>query len=217
MKDENGNPARKATHFTDKEFNNFTSVSLLILQAKTVYAHDDSSVRPFLMIDTAGPYQNESEVKKIWFAFIDIDNMECVHYTPLEFKFAPEKASWLSATEILQFTMSSPMTTSTKDGQIVYSQNYHLLCNNPESSFHEILEYQVKTYLNDVGKITTIETDMIGKTTFVTSETFSAGSVMIYTQFDEENEIIGTMLIFGGSVGQKRIYPITNPSEANPF
>lgn len=53
--------------------------------------------------------------------------------------------------------------------------------------------------------------------TFVTAESFNAGAVMIYTQFDDENEIIGSMLIFGGSVGQKRIYPLTNPSEMNPF
>jgi hypothetical protein len=42
--------------------------------------------------------------------------------------------------------------------------------------------------------------------TMVTAESFNAGSVMMYSSFDEENEIIGSMLIFGGSVGQKRIY-----------
>jgi len=71
--------------------------------------------------------------------------------------------------------------------------------------------------LNDEGKIIEVTCDLIGMSTFVTAESFNAGAVMIYTQFDDENEIIGSMLIFGGSVGQKRIYPLTNPSEMNPF
>ena len=32
------------------------------------------------MIDTAGPYLTETEVKKIWLTFVNIDKMECVHY-----------------------------------------------------------------------------------------------------------------------------------------
>lgn len=81
IKDEDGNPCKNAIQFGDSDFNKWTTPSLFILQEKTVYAHDDKSVRPFIMMDTAGPYLNESEVKKIWFAFVDIEKMECVHYT----------------------------------------------------------------------------------------------------------------------------------------
>lgn len=123
----------------------------------------------------------------------------------------------MTATESLQMAASSPFTQGTdKKHRTVYTQNYHLLCNNAEFSFHEILEYQVKYTLED-GKISGVETDLIGMTTMVTAESFNAGSVMIYSQFNDENEIIGSMLIFGGSVGAKRIYLISNPSEENPF
>ena len=112
---------------------------------------------------------------------------------------------------------SSPLTQGRdRKGNMVYTQNYHLLCNNAEFSFHEILEYQVQYTLQD-GKISKVETDLIGMSTMVTAESFNAGAVMIYSQFNDENEIIGSMLIFGGSVGQKRIYMLTNPSEENPF
>lgn len=113
---------------------------------------------------------------------------------------------------------SSQLTQSRdKKGRVTLCQNYHLLCNNAEFSFHEILEYQIIYTLNDDGKICKVHTDLIGMSTLVTAESFNAGAVMIYSQFNEVNEIIGTMLIFGGSVGQKRIYLITNPSEENPF
>ena len=144
VKDEDGNPCKHAVQFGDSEFNNYTSSSLFVLQQKTVYAHDDKSVRPFLLIDTAGPYLSDTDMKKLWLAFIDVENMECIQYTEVNFKFPPSQVSWLSATEALQFTMSSPLTQSREDGKLVYSQNYHLLCNNSEYSFHEILEYQVK-------------------------------------------------------------------------
>jgi hypothetical protein len=75
-----------------------------------------------------------------------------------------------------------------------------MLCNNAEFSFHEILEYQVQYILED-GKINEVKTDLIGMNTMVTAESFNAGAVMIYSQFNDLNEIIGTMLIFGGSVG----------------
>lgn len=116
IKDEDGNPCKHAVQFGDSEFNNFTTPSLFILQQKTVFAHDDKSVRPFLVIDTAGPYLNESDVRKIWLAFIDIDSMEMISYTQLFFKFPPGKLSWLTASEALQFTMSSPLTQSREDG-----------------------------------------------------------------------------------------------------
>lgn len=104
------------------------------------------------------------------------------------------------------------MTQSREDGNVVYTQNYHILCNNAEYSFHEILEYEIKYMLLEDGKIFKVDTEMIGINTLVTAESFNAGAVMIYSQYDELNEIIGSMLIFGGSVGQKRIYLITNPS-----
>jgi hypothetical protein len=40
---------------------------------------------------------------------------------------------------------------------------------------------------------------------------------MIYSHFDEQNEINGSMLIFGGSGNIKRIYKLLNPSEENPW
>ena len=67
---------------------------------------------------------------------------------------------------------------------MVYTQNYHLLCNNAEFSFHEILEYQVQYTLKD-GKISKVETDLIGMSTMVTAESFNAGAVMIYSQFND--------------------------------
>ena len=109
-KDEDGNPCKHAVQFGDSEFNNYTSSSLFVLQQKTVYAHDDKSVRPFLLIDTAGPYLSDTDMKKLWLAFIDVENMECIQYTEVNFKFPPSQVSWLSATEALQFTMSSPLT-----------------------------------------------------------------------------------------------------------
>lgn len=81
VKDENGNPCRKSVQFGDADFNKWTTPSLFILQEKTVFAHDDKSVRPFLFMDTAGPYLSETDVRKIWLAFVDIDLMECIHYT----------------------------------------------------------------------------------------------------------------------------------------
>jgi hypothetical protein len=75
-----------------------------------VYAHDDKSVRPFILVDTAGPYLSETDVKKIWLGFIDVDKVECIHYTELKFRFPANKASWLTATESFQFTASSPVT-----------------------------------------------------------------------------------------------------------
>lgn len=39
----------------------------------------------------------------------------------------------------------------------------------------------------------------------------------MYSHFDENNEINGSILMFGAAVGQKRIYPILNPSEENKF
>lgn len=78
IKDKDGNPSRFAVQFGDTEFSNFTVPSLFVLQQKTVYAHDDMSVRPFLLIDTAGPYLSDTDVKKVWLAFIDIENMECI-------------------------------------------------------------------------------------------------------------------------------------------
>ena len=36
-----------------------------------------------------------------------------------------------------------------EDSQVVYTQNYYILCNDLEHSFHEILEYQVKKWPAD--------------------------------------------------------------------
>ena len=76
---DDGEPRREHEHFEDKDFNNWTTRALLVLQEKTCYAHDDKSVRPFIMIETAGPYLNESEIKRVWLAFINIEKIEIVH------------------------------------------------------------------------------------------------------------------------------------------
>lgn len=62
-----------------------------------------------------------------------------------------------------------------------------------------------------------MDTVIIGITTFVTTESFNSGSVMIYSHFDSENEIVGSMLVFGGSGNIKRVYKVLNPSDTNPF
>ena len=67
------------------------------------------------------------------------------------------------------------------------------------------------------GKISNVETTQIGIITFVTAETFNGSAVQIYPYFDLENEITGTMLIYGAAVGSKLIYRIPNPSEETPF
>lgn len=81
IKDATGNPCKESVKFGDADFNKWTTPALFVLQEKTVYAHDDKSVRPFIMIDTAGPYLSETEVRKIWLTFVDIDKMECIHST----------------------------------------------------------------------------------------------------------------------------------------
>ena len=92
-------PSKKATWFEDKDFNKWTTEALFILPPKTDYAHNDCRVQPFLMIDTAGPYLNDSEFKKIWFAWIDVENLECKHHFELNFKFPPALSSWLTASD----------------------------------------------------------------------------------------------------------------------
>ena len=103
-------PSKKATFFTDADFNKWTTEALFILPPKTDYVHNDCRMQPFLLVDTDGPYLNDADFKKVWFAWIDIDNLECKHFFELNFKFPPATASWLTASDIFQFTMSSPMT-----------------------------------------------------------------------------------------------------------
>lgn len=83
------------------------------------------------------------------------------------------------------------MSTSVENGKVVYTQNYQVLHNNQELSFHEILEYEIK-YIMEGTKIAQVKTEQIGLVNFITSETFNAGAVMMYSMFDNENEIIGT-------------------------
>ena len=117
-----GKPTPNATMFEDSQFHLCTSNSLFVLQEKCVYAHDDKSVRPFLFVETAGPYLNESDFKRIWLAFVNVDGIECIHSEELFFKFPPSKASWLTATESFMFAMSSPLTQSKdENGKIVFT------------------------------------------------------------------------------------------------
>ena len=87
------------TWYEDKDFNLWTSKALFLLQEKLSYLHDDKPVRPFLIIDTDGPYLNEAPLKKVWLSFIDLEKLECIHSIELKFKFLPLALSWLTASD----------------------------------------------------------------------------------------------------------------------
>ena len=80
------------------------------------------------------------------------------------------------------------------------SQNYHIVCHNPEFHFHEFLDYKIDYIIKD-GKVIKVEGTIVGKSAFVTAETFNGGAAQIYSQFNDENDIIGSMLVFGASAG----------------
>ena len=49
--------------------------------------------------------------------------------------------------------MSSPMTQQVSEGMNILSQNYHIVCHNPEYHFLEILEYKIDYSVDAAGKI----------------------------------------------------------------
>ena len=55
---------------------------------------------------------------------------------------------------------------------------------------------------------------MIGAATLVTTETFNSNDCGLYPLFTEDNEVIGTQIIFG-SKSDKRIYELRNPCDKN--
>ena len=114
--DDKGDIEKKPLKFPDTDFNKWTSVGLFILQSKTEFCHNDLSVRALLMIDTSGPYLNESDFKKIWLVFLDVDKLEVVFQQELTFMLPPERLSWLTASDNFAVVMSSPMTQSYAGG-----------------------------------------------------------------------------------------------------
>ena len=92
-------PSRTVTHFTDADFNLWTTKGLFLLQEKTAYAHDDRSVRPFICVKHSGPYLNETDVQRVWILFVDLESMESIHSLDLKFEFPPEKVSWLTCSD----------------------------------------------------------------------------------------------------------------------
>lgn len=52
------------------------------------------------MIDTKGPYMNESVINRVWLAFIDIEKVRIVHVQELLFKMPQEMCSWLTASNL---------------------------------------------------------------------------------------------------------------------
>ena len=94
-------PSKTVTHFVDADFSKWTTKALFLLQEKTAYSHDDRSVRPFITVKHSGPYLNESNVERIWITFVDVEKLESVHSVELKFEFPPEKASWLTCSDLL--------------------------------------------------------------------------------------------------------------------
>lgn len=73
------------------------------------------------MIDTSGPYLNESEFKKVWLTFVDLEKLEIVFSTELDFKFPPERLSWLTVSDVFSIVMSSPMTQKAGGSGVKFS------------------------------------------------------------------------------------------------
>ena len=67
-----------------------------------------------------------------------------------------------------------------EEGQTKMSQNYQVVCHNPEFHFHEFLEYKIDYILKD-GKVINVESEIIGKAVFVTAEKFSTGVAQLYS------------------------------------
>ena len=73
--DEKGAPQKDHVHFLDADFKKWETAALFILQMKTAFAYDDKAVRPFILVDTAGQYTFESDFRKVWLAFIDVEKI----------------------------------------------------------------------------------------------------------------------------------------------
>ena len=59
--------------------------SFIIFTERIIFTDDDRKHRPLCVMETAGPYFNESVVNRVWLAMIDIEKFEIVEQ--MEFRF----------------------------------------------------------------------------------------------------------------------------------
>ena len=122
--EEDGIPIDNPLKINVNDWRDYKDQLMIIIQEKTIYAHNDRSVRPILLVKTEGRFGYETEFENIWLAFLDVEEMKLVHKRRLNFKFPPALASCYSAPEIFGICMSSPMTYSQNKDEITYRQNY---------------------------------------------------------------------------------------------
>ena len=78
-----------------------------------------------------------------------------------------------------------------------------MLNSSIENSIHEILEFQVD-YISENEKIIDVNSDMIGKVALITTESFNYNDAGLYPLFDNQNEVLGSQIIFFAKIGNKK-------------
>ena len=100
------------------------------------------------------------------------------------------------------------------DGQdLVYKQSYQIMNNSTQNCTLEILEYQISIRTRK-NKLVEVTTELIGTAILITTQTFDNTRAGLYPLFDDQNNVIGTQIIFASETekkDQKKIYELENP------
>lgn len=63
-------------HIDRRDHVKYADDTLIIIGEKVIYAHDDFSIRPFIMIDTVGNPGDETKVESIHLVMLDLDGIK---------------------------------------------------------------------------------------------------------------------------------------------
>ena len=174
---------------------------LYMIQQKTVFAHQDRSIVPILLIGTEGNQGDETQsktFKNIWLSLLDIKKIKVLKSAKLLFRCPPELVSRESIAQSFHLAMSSKTSFFHEDrGDIVHRQNYHILNLSSEMCFNEILEYHVDYITDKKGEHLAPRLEMVGIAALVTTENFDYRDASLYPLFDDKNKVIGSQIVFG--------------------
>lgn len=71
--EEGGIPLDQPLKIKLNDWREYKDSLLIIIQEKTIFAHNDRSVRPILLVKTEGRFGKETEFENIWLAFLDVE------------------------------------------------------------------------------------------------------------------------------------------------
>ena len=115
MEENNERVMAEHTHLDNKDHIEHANGTLLVLVEKCKYAHEDLSIRPFIMIQTAGNPGDETEINSIHLVMLDLDGIRIRQQTKLKFLNQPNRSSYGQILEKIGLTASSPLTLSRKN------------------------------------------------------------------------------------------------------